>query len=111
MNCRRESIKSVIPEGAKRLSGIQKKIIVYWIPDLDSVSSGMTFGAASRLFNSLPGKNSLGDSFQLIDTHFVCQGFNDIKPIIMVHEQPHGCPELLHLPCYRVAQRTVKLTA
>jgi hypothetical protein len=45
-----ESIKSVIPEGAKRLSGIQKKIIVYWIPDLDFVSSGMTFGAFSRLF-------------------------------------------------------------
>jgi hypothetical protein len=43
-------MRSVIPEGAKRLSGIQKKTIVYWIPDLDFVSSGMTFGAVSRLF-------------------------------------------------------------
>jgi hypothetical protein len=32
---------SVIPEGAKRLSGIQKKG-GYWIPDLGFASSGMT---------------------------------------------------------------------
>ena len=50
LNISSTSIRLVIPEGAKRLSGIQKKTIVYWIPDLDFVSSGMTFGAVSRLF-------------------------------------------------------------
>jgi hypothetical protein len=42
--------KSVIPEVAERLSGIQEKQYFIWIPDLDFVSSGMTFGAVSRLF-------------------------------------------------------------
>ena len=36
-----------------------EKTIVYWIPDLDFVSSGMTFGAVPRLFQqparSFPG--------------------------------------------------------
>jgi hypothetical protein len=44
------STKSVIPEVAVRLSGIQKKTIPYWIPDLDFVSSGVTFRGVSRLF-------------------------------------------------------------
>ena len=39
---------SVIPEGAKRLSGIQKKG-GYWIPDLGFASSGMTFVALVRI--------------------------------------------------------------
>ena len=33
---------SVIPEGAKRLSGIQNKTIGRWIPDHGSAASGMT---------------------------------------------------------------------
>ncbi len=40
---------SVIPEGAKRLSGIQKKG-GYWIPDLGFASSGMTIVCISVLY-------------------------------------------------------------
>jgi len=43
------STKSVIPEVAKSAyGGESKKTVPRWIPDLDFVSSGMTFGAVSR---------------------------------------------------------------
>jgi hypothetical protein len=42
--------KSVIPEVVERPSEIQEKQYVIWIPELDFVSSGMTFGAVSILF-------------------------------------------------------------
>lgn len=35
----------VIPEGAERLSGIQKKTKLFWMPGLGVASSGMTYGA------------------------------------------------------------------
>ncbi len=53
LNILSTSITSVIPEGAKRLSGMTEKTIVYWIPDLDFVSSGMTCGLFSGFCGSL----------------------------------------------------------
>jgi hypothetical protein len=51
LNILSTSIRSVIPEGAKSACGGEsRKKILYWIPDLDFVSSGMTFGAVCRLF-------------------------------------------------------------
>jgi hypothetical protein len=40
----------VIPESVQADIRNPEKTIIHWIPDLDFVSSGMTFGAVSRLF-------------------------------------------------------------
>ena len=51
------STTSVIPESAAGPPEAEnlEKTTAYWIPDLDFVSSGMTFGAFSRLFHKLRG--------------------------------------------------------